>query len=150
MARIDVSRQGSGDTRILVSEWPDTNAPWRVSSSDHRGRELEISGYSNFSNRVVGHLTLHLDGRKPLLITSYRFEDHLVEADRPEVLYELVLCAREIAKHLHNVLDVGTGALMWQVESKSLPELSRRFKRFETVPRRKRLRPGKRYLIWPA
>jgi hypothetical protein len=146
---IHVSEPRENETEILVKDWPDTRAPWKVSSTDRRGRELKIEGYSNFEQRVVGHLMLHVPkDRKPLLITGYSFEDHLIEYDRPEVLGELVLCARAVATRLYEDLEVGNGCLLWQLESRRLAEISRRFPQFEPVPRRKRPRPGKRYLLW--
>jgi hypothetical protein len=145
---IEVFRRRKDETQILVKDWPDARAPWRVRSTDRRGRELEIEGYSNFQQLVVGRLVLHVDGRKPLLIKRYGFEDHLIVSERPEVLGQLVLCARAVATRLYEDLDVGNGCLMWQLESNRLAETSRRFPQFEVVPRRRRLRPGKRYLVW--
>jgi hypothetical protein len=145
---IQVSERRKDKTEIFVKDWPDARAPWRVRSTDRRGRELEIEGYSNFKQLVVGHLMLHVNGRKPLTITGYSFEDHLIEYDRPEVLGELVLCARAVATRLYEDLKVGNGCLLWQLESKRLTEISRRFPQFEAIPRRKRPRPGKRYLLW--
>jgi len=145
---IQVSEPRKGETHIRVKDWPDARAPWRVRTTNRRGRELEIEGYSNFKQLLVGHLVLHVGGRKPVMITEYGFESHLLTADRPEVLAQLVLCARAIATRLYDDLGVGNGCLLWQLESKRVTEISKRFPRFEPVPRRKRPRPGKRYLLW--
>lgn len=146
---IQVSEPRRNETEITVKDWPDTRAPWRVSSTGKRGRELQIEGYSNFEQCVVGHLMLHVPKhRKPLLITGYSFEDNLIEYDRPEVLGELVLCARAVATRLYEDLEIGDGCLLWQLDSRRLAGISRRFPQFEPVPARKRLRPGKRYLLW--
>lgn len=147
-AAIQVFKPRDGETNILVSDWPDARAPWRVRTSDRRGRELEIEGYSNFKQMPVARLVLHVNGRKPLMITGYSFERDLITSDRPEVLGQLVLCARAVATRLFEDLGVGNGCLMWQLESQRIAAISRRFPQFEPLPRRKRLKPGKRYLIW--
>jgi hypothetical protein len=146
---IDVSGGQSKETRIVVRDWPDPRAPWRVQSTDQRGRELAIEGYSNFEQAVVARLALHVGDRKPLLVRDHLFEERLVNADRPEVLGQLLLCARAVATRLHHELGVGNGCLLWQVESGQLAELSQRYSWFTTVPRhRKPHRRGKRFLIW--
>jgi len=99
---IEVFKPRDGETRIVVKDWPDARSPWRVRSTDQRGRELEIEGWSNFRQAVVGRLALHVDGRKPLLvITGYSFEDGLLATEQPEVLGQLVLCARAVAVRLY-------------------------------------------------
>jgi hypothetical protein len=145
---IHVSEPHKGETHVLVKDWPDARAPWRVQTEGQRGRELTIEGYSNFKQLVVGRLVLHIAGRKPVMITGYSFEEHLLTTDRPEVLGQLVLCARAVVTRLHEDLGVGNGCLLWQLESKRIAEISRRFPSFEALPRRKRPRPGKRYLLW--
>ncbi|HEV2998780.1 MAG TPA: hypothetical protein VGX16_06695 [Solirubrobacteraceae bacterium] len=145
---IHVFEPREGETHISVRDWPDARAPWRVRSADKRGRELEIAGYSNFKDQLVGRLTLHVDGRKPLMITRYSFEEHLITFARPEVLGQLVLCAQAIATRLHEDLKVGNGSLMWEMEGRQLAEISKRFPQFGVLPRRKRFRRGKRYLVW--
>lgn len=144
---IEVFRHGK-DTRIEVSERPDPRAPWRVNSADRRGRELEITGYNNFDQRVVGRLTLHVDDKKPLLITKYRFEDHLLVSERPDVLGQLVLCARSIATKLHEKLHVGNGCLMWQLDNARLDAIRPYFPDFEPISKRRPLKRGQRYLLW--
>jgi hypothetical protein len=137
------------ETRIVVRDWPDPRAPWRVRSTDQRGRELAIEGYSNFEQAVVASLVLHVEDRRPLLVREYAFEDRLVEADRPEVLGQLLLCARAVATRLHQNLEVGNGCLLWEVESGQLAELSRQYSWLAPVPRHRRpRRRGKRFLLW--
>jgi len=121
-----------------------------VQSTDKRGRELAIEGYSNFRDQLVGRLTLHVDRKKALMIIGYSFEDHLITFERPEVLGQLVLCAQAIATRLHRELQVGTGSVLWQLEVAQLAGISRRFPQFDVLPRHKRFRRGKRYLIWSA
>ena len=146
---IEVFKPRDGETRIVVKDWPDARSPWRVRSTDQRGRELEIEGWSNFRQAVVGRLALHVDGRKPLLvITGYSFEDGLLATEQPEVLGQLVLCARAVAVRLYEDVGIGDGCVLWQLESRQVTEISKHFPQFEALPRRRRLRPGKRYLLW--
>ncbi len=148
---IEVFKNREQDTQIRVRDWPDVRAPWRVRSVDRRGRELQIEGWLNFEPQTVaGRLTLHVDGREPLTILRHEFEDDLVASLRPEVLGQLVLCARAIATSLRDDLGVGDGCLLWQLESTQIREISRRFPQFEALPRHRRPRPRKRYLIWRA
>jgi hypothetical protein len=145
---IEVFKPRHGETQILVKDWPDARAPWRVRSADQRGRRLEIEGWSNFQQIVVGRLALHVQERKPLVITGYSFEDGLLVTEQPEVLGQLVLCACAVATALLDDLGVGDGCVLWQLEAKQVTEISKQFPQFEAVPRRRRLRPGKRYLRW--
>ncbi len=145
---IEVFKPRNGETGIVVKDWPDAKSPWRVHSSGQRGRGLEIEGWSNFQQVVVGRLALHVDERKPLLITGYSFDDGLLATEQPEVLGQLVLCARAVAIRLFDDLEVGDGCLLWQMESKQVAEISKHFPQFEAIPKRRRLRPGKRYLLW--
>jgi hypothetical protein len=137
------------DTRIVVRDWPDSRSPWRARSVDQRGRELAIEGYSNFEQVVVANMVLHVEDRKPLMVVGYTFEPRLVVADRPEVLAQLLLCARAIATRLDQDLGVGNGCLLWQIDSHQLAELSKRYSWLSPVPKHRRpRRRGKRFLLW--
>lgn len=138
------------DTRIIVRDWPDRQAPFRVRSADDRGRTLHAVGWGNFDpDCVLGTLDLHVSDHDPLMIVGNGYSGEVIEKNRPYVLASLVLCAQAIARELHEQLSVGNGCLMWQLDFRQFGEIRRRFDYFEVVgKRRSRLLPGKRYLRW--
>lgn len=150
---IRVSKVGSGETEIAISNWPDRSADWRVSTVDRRGRELHVVGY-HFGHggwrdgQAVGDMTLHVDSRKPLMIRRYKLADTLVQGERAEALASLVLCVQAVAVQLRAELRVGTGCVEWQFDRHKADDIHRQFPAFQPSRKRNPLRRGQRYARW--
>jgi hypothetical protein len=148
--RIEVIGSAEQNTRIVVRDWPDPQATFRVRSAGDRGRTLQAIGWGNFDpDCLLGHLTLHVENRDPLMITAHHFSDNVITVNRPYVLARLVLCAQAVATRLSDELNVGNGCLLWQLQHRQFGDIRKKFDYFEVVGKRHaRLWPGKRYLRW--
>lgn len=108
---------------------------------------LEVFGWHEFEpNQSVGTLRLHVETRRALLITGYTLADTLVTTERPEALAALVLCAQDVAAHLHSTLKVGNGYLEWRIDSDKVGNICRLFPMFRATSKLHRYKRGKRYL----
>jgi hypothetical protein len=144
---IHVAGRSGRSTRIVVRDWPESRAPWRVATVDDRGRVLEVVGWHRFvTDQSVGQLELHVESRRALLITRYMLADTLINEERLVVLGALLVCAQDVATQLRTNLSVGTGCLEWQLDSDQVENIRRLFPGFSTTPKLHRLKRGKRYL----
>ncbi len=133
---IEVFKRAGGETRIVVKEYPSPQAALKVFSADERGRRLEAVGWSNFEQtRVLGHIELHVDAKKPLMVVRYGFEDHTLETETDEVLGRLLVCAETIAEQLYKKLEIDAGCVDWQVPERNIPAITTLYRRYEPTTR---------------
>jgi hypothetical protein len=146
---IEVFRRGDGSTRISVRDYPDARAKLRVRSSGDDGRRLEVLGWSNFKRtRELGHLDLHVDGKKPLLIARFAFEDHTLASEADEVLGRLLVCVESIAMELLEKLGIDHGYVDWQAPEPKMDAITRLYARYRPTTARDDLERGTRCLRW--
>ncbi len=128
---IEVFRLGNGDTEIVVRDYPDRRAQIRVRSGGDDGRRIEALGWSNFKRtRQLGHVELHVDGKSPLLIARFAFEEHTLESETNEVLERLLVCAESIAVELQEKLEMDHGYVDWQVSDRKVEAICRLYQRY--------------------
>ena len=144
-------RRGDGDTQIVVRDYPNVHAHLRVRSADDRGRRLEALGWSNFEQtRVLGHVELHLDGKKPIMVVRYGFEEHTLETEMDEILGRLLVCVETIAEWLHEKLGIDAGYVDWQIPERRLPAIRLLYGRYEPTKARNDLERGTKCLRYGA
>lgn len=148
---IEVFKRAGGETRIVVKDYPSSQAALRVFSADDRGRRLEAVGWNNFKQtRVLGHIELHVDAKKPLMVARYGFEEHTLETEMDEVLGRLLVCAETIARLLHEKLEIDAGWVDWQVPERNLPAIHALYGRYAPTTARKDIERGARCLRFCA
>lgn len=136
---IEVFRRNDGSTGIKVRNYPDGRAHLRVRSAGGDGRRLEALGWANFRrSRVLGHIVVHIEDRRPLLITEFGWEEHTLEAESDEILGRLLVCAESLALELHDKLGIDDGWVDWQVADSQLSGISALYDRYKPVARRVR------------
>lgn len=103
-----------------------------MQSSGEGGRRLEALGWNTFRRtRKLGHIDLHVDRRKPLLIARYEFEDHTLKSETDEVLGRLLVCAESVALELLAKLQMDHGYVDWQVPERNVEAICRLYGRYK-------------------
>ncbi len=148
---VEVFKRAGGETRIVVKEYPNPQAALKVFSADDRGRRLEAVGWNNFEQtRVLGHIELHVDAKKPLMVVRYGFETHTLETERAEVLARLLVCTETIAVHLREKLAIDAGWVDWQVPERNLPAITALYGPYKPTTARTDIERGTRCLRFRA
>jgi hypothetical protein len=112
-----------------------------------KGRVLTAFGWHRFQAGVaVAEVLLHIESRRPLMITRFNSATTLIERDRYVARSFLLACCVEIARSLQTDLGIDQGWLDWKVRADHVQSVLETAEGFTPVSQRTRGLRGATYV----